>query len=45
VNGLQSQAHYLAAGAGEAQNPRDRTEVPGLVMSIACGASKKGVIN
>ena len=45
ITGLRLQTHDLAAGAGEAQNPCDHTELPGLVMLIACGASKEVDIN
>jgi hypothetical protein len=39
------EARDLDVGAGEAQNPQDHTEWPGLVMLVACGASKKASIN
>jgi len=45
IDGLRLKARDLAAGAGEAQNRRDRTELPGFARLIACGASKKGVTN
>jgi len=39
------EAHDLAAGAGEAQNHRDRTTTDAVPILIACGASKKADFN
>jgi hypothetical protein len=44
MDGLQLKPAISLRALAKPRLPRDRTKWPGLVMLIACGASKKGII-